>query len=138
MASCPVPRIPVPDPTHGDILERIADLRGQVTTLSSLTAQRQDDINRMSGYIRALEQNSATHSQIEGIETRMRSMETQVARWAGVLLATTLAAPVAVPLLKQTLLHPQAQVSDACSTPVALAHFLPVPLVRLHLVRPSL
>jgi hypothetical protein len=138
MPSCPVPRFPVPEPTHGDILERLGDLRGQVTTLSSLMAQRQDDINRMSGYIRALEKNSATHTQIDAIETRMRGMETQVARWAGVLLAATLAAPVAVPLLKQTLTHPQAQLSDSRSTPVALTHFLPVPLVRLHLVRPSL
>lgn len=93
--------MPSSEPTHGDILERIGELKGQVTALTALMAQKREDIQSAFTLIRQLEQHTATRQELSGIETRIRSVEAQVARWAGVLLAATFLTPIVVPIARQ-------------------------------------
>lgn len=95
--------MPPTEPTHGDILERIGELKGQVTALTALMAQKREDIQSAFTLIRSLEQHTATRQEVNAIETRIRSVEAQVSRWAGVLLAVTFLTPILVPIARQFL-----------------------------------
>jgi hypothetical protein len=95
--------MPPTEPTHGEILERIGELKGNVAALTALMAQKREDISAAFALIRALEQHSATREEVNAIDNRIRSIEAAMSRWAGVLLAATFLSPIVVPIARQSL-----------------------------------
>jgi DNA-binding FrmR family transcriptional regulator len=93
--------MPPVEPSHGDILERLGELKGQVAALTAMVAQKQEDLRTAFNLIRALEQGGATREEVQRIDMRIRGLEAQTARWAGVLLAATFMVPIVVPIAKE-------------------------------------
>lgn len=87
------------EPTHGDILEKLGELKGQVATLISLVAQKREDINTIYGRLGALEKTSISREELSSAEQRISGLEREVAKWAGICLAASLALPVVMPYL---------------------------------------
>ena len=93
--------MPGSEPTHGDILEKLGELKGQVATLISLVAQKREDINTLYGKVSQLEKTAATREEMSSAEQRISGLEKEVAKWAGVCLAASLAFPIVMPYLTQ-------------------------------------
>ena len=93
--------MPGSEPTHGDILEKLGELKGQVATLISLLAQKRDDINAIYGRVGLLEKTSASRDELGSAEQRISGLEKEVAKWAGICLAASIALPLVTPYLLQ-------------------------------------
>ena len=93
--------MPGSEPTHGDIMEKLGELKGQVATLISLLAQKRDDINALYGRVGLLEKTSASRDELGGAEQRISGLEKEVAKWAGICLAASIALPLVTPYLLQ-------------------------------------
>jgi hypothetical protein len=63
--------MPGPEPTHGDILEKLGELKGQVATLISLVAQKREDIQAIDGRVGQLERNTASRDELGSAEQRI-------------------------------------------------------------------
>ena len=94
--------MPGSEPTHGDILEKLGELKGQVTTLINLVAQKREDINAIYGRVSTLEKTTATRDELGSAEQRISGLEKEVAKWAGICLAASLALPLVMPYLTQS------------------------------------
>lgn len=97
--------MPGSEPTHGDILEKLGELKGQVTTLIGLIAQKREDINAIHGRIGVLEKTSVTRDEMNNAEHRINGLEKEVAKWAGICLAASLALPIITPYMLQGAQH---------------------------------
>jgi len=89
------------EPTHGDILEKLGELKGQVQTLIGLVGQKREDINALYGRLSLLERTAATRDELGSAENRIGGLEKEVAKWAGICLAASLALPIVTPYLIQ-------------------------------------
>ena len=87
-------------PSHGDILERLGELRGQVNTLIVLVGQKREDLNALFARVGIVEQKAATREEMADVERRIGGIEREVAKWAGICLAASVAFPFFVPYLK--------------------------------------
>ena len=85
---------PVSEPTHGDILEKLGQLKGQVDTLIGLVGQKREDINALYGRVSLLEKTTASRTEISDVEKRITSIEKDIAKeigkWAGICLSGSL------------------------------------------------
>jgi hypothetical protein len=93
--------MPGPEPTHGDILEKLGELKGQVSTLIGLVGQKREDINALYGRVSLLEKMGASRDELSEAEKRINSLEKEIAKWAGICLAASLALPMLMPYLIQ-------------------------------------
>lgn len=95
--------MPLPEPTHGDILVQIGELKGQVQTLITLVGQKREDINAVFMRVGALEKDSASHLEVEKVSGRVGNLEKELAKWCGVCLAAAFLMPVMAPQIQRTL-----------------------------------
>lgn len=95
--------MPGSEPTHGDILEKLGELKGQVATLISLVAQKREDIQAIDARVGQLERNTASRDELGSAEQRITSIEKEVAKWAGICLAASLAFPLVMPRIQEIL-----------------------------------
>jgi hypothetical protein len=95
--------MPGSEPTHGDILEKLGELKGQVATLISMTEQRREDINAIYGRVGVLEKTTASRDELGSAEHRITGLEKEVAKWAGICLAVAFLMPIAMPRIQQGL-----------------------------------
>ncbi len=93
--------MPGSEPTHGDILEKLGELKGQVATLIGLVGQKREDINALYGRVGLLEQLTATRQDLGEAEKRITGLEKEIAKWAGICLAASLALPILTPYIRQ-------------------------------------
>jgi hypothetical protein len=93
--------MPGSEPTHGDILEKLGELKGQVATLISLIAQKREDIITLYGRVSDLEKSTATREDLGSAEQRINSLEKEIAKWAGICLAASVALPILTPYILQ-------------------------------------
>lgn len=112
MNIAPLP-MPGSEPTHGDILEKLGELKGQVATLISLVAQKREDINAIYGRVGILEKTSVTRDEMNSAEQRINGLEKEVAKWAGICLAASLALPMITPYLLQGAQQLERRAGDA-------------------------
>lgn len=86
--------MPGPEPTHGDILEKLGELKGQVSTLIGLVGQKREDINALYGRVSLLEKTTATREELGEMDRRLNTMEKdmakEVGKWAGICLSGSL------------------------------------------------
>ena len=94
--------MPGSEPTHGDILEKLGELKGQVSTLISLY-----------GRVGILEKTSVTRDEMNSAEQRINGLEKEVAKWAGICLAASLALPMITPYLLQGAQQLERRAGDA-------------------------
>jgi hypothetical protein len=85
--------MPQLEPTHGDILVQIGELKGQVQTMITLIGEKRADINAAFSRIGQLEKFSATHAEVSQVESRTRALEGVVAKWAGICMAASFSFP---------------------------------------------
>jgi len=93
--------MPGPEASNGDILEKLGELKGQVATLIILVGQKREDINAMFARVGALEKTTPTREEMARAETRIGAMEKEIAKWAGICLAASIALPLVMPYLIQ-------------------------------------
>lgn len=97
----------ISEPTHGDILEKLGELKGQVATLISLVAQKREDINALYGRVSVLERGTASREELSEMEKRMTSLEKEVAKelgkWAGITLTGALVLSLVAPRIQEGL-----------------------------------
>ena len=91
--------MPGSEPTHGDILEKLGELKGQVATLINLVGQKREDINNLYGRIGSLEKDSVSREELCNAEHRINTLEKEIAKWAGICLAASLGLPLIVPYM---------------------------------------
>lgn len=91
--------MPGNEPSHSDIMARLGELKGQVETLTLLISQKREDLNTAFTLIRSLEQSVPDKKAVEDIETRMRVIEAQIARWIGICLACSFIVPIGLKLI---------------------------------------
>jgi hypothetical protein len=95
--------MPGSEPTHGDILEKLGELKGQVATLIALVAQKREDINAIYGRVGVLEKTSVSRDELGSAEHRITGLEKEVAKWAGICLAVAMLMPIVMPRIQQGL-----------------------------------
>ncbi len=95
------------EPTHGDILEKLGELKGQVATLISLVAQKREDINAIYGRVSILEKSTATREELGEMDKRITGIEKEMAKefgkWAGIVLAGSLVLTIVMPRIQEGL-----------------------------------
>ena len=104
--------MPGSEPTHGDILEKLGELKGQVQALISMVGQKREDINALHERIGILEKTSASRSEMSSAIHRITGLEKEIAKWAGICIAIAVLMPVMMPQLQRAL-----QVVQAPSIP---------------------
>jgi hypothetical protein len=85
------------EPTHGDILVQIGELKGQVATLITLVGEKRDDINAAFTRIGVLEKSTVSREELNTAESKIGVLQNQVAKWTGVCLAISFTLPFVVP-----------------------------------------
>ena len=95
--------MPGPEPTHGDIMVQIGELKGQVATLITLVGQKREDINAVFARVCVLEKESASHIDVEHCNNRLGLVERELAKWAGISIAIAVLMPVMMPQLQRAL-----------------------------------
>ena len=95
--------MPGSEPTHGDILEKLGVLQGQVNTLINLVGQKREDINAIYGRVGVLEKTSVNRDELGSAEHRITGLEKEVAKWAGICLAVAMLMPIVMPRIQQGL-----------------------------------
>lgn len=102
--------MPANEPTHGDILVQLGELKGQVATLITLVGQKREDINAAFSRIGVLEKTSASRDDVDHMvaanresisqaEKRITSLEKEIAKWTGVCLAASFSLPLLIKFL---------------------------------------
>lgn len=90
----PLTEMPPIEPSHGDILEKLGELKGQVTALIGMVAQKHEDISTIYGRLGLLEKNTASRDELGSVDRRITGLEKEVAKefgkWAGICLSATL------------------------------------------------
>ncbi len=113
--------MPPNEPTHGDILVRLGELKGQVDTLITLVGQKREDINAAFARVGVLEKESATHSEVSQVSARVGLLERELAKWFGICLAVGVLMPVVMPQIQRSLgivpPHPVPQAQPAAPRP---------------------
>ena len=98
---------PMNDPTHGDILEKLGELKGQVSTLIGLVGQKREDINALYSRVSLLEKTTASRDEVGEVERRMTEIEKDIAKelgkWVGITLSAALAFSVFAPKIQEAL-----------------------------------
>jgi hypothetical protein len=97
--------MPGPEPTHGDILEKLGELKGQVATLILIVSQKREDINALYARIGLIEKTGASHTDVDGVSCRVALLERQASKWLGICLAITFLFPLAVPGIQRMIGH---------------------------------
>jgi hypothetical protein len=92
--------MPPIEPTHGDILVQIGELKGQVQTLITLVGQKREDLNQAFSRLGELEQHSAPRVDLQAVEGRLRVLEARVAQGLALCLVVSFALPLALPYLR--------------------------------------
>jgi TFIIF-interacting CTD phosphatase-like protein len=93
--------MPGNEPSHGEILAQIGELKGQVSTLITLVREKRDDINAAFTRINVLEKNGVSREELNNAENRIRLIEKDIAKWAGVCLAVSFSFPFIIPYLNK-------------------------------------
>jgi hypothetical protein len=99
-------------PTHGDIMEKLGEMKGSLNSLTLIVSQKREDINALFSRMSIIEQNTARREEVEKsvetarldlstIEKRVMMMELTAAKWAGICLAVAFAAPFVVPRIER-------------------------------------
>ena len=73
------------EPTHGDILEKLGELKGQVAALIALVTQHQSEVSSLAG--------------------RVSALEIRMAQGVIICAAVALVAPLVIPQLGQVIFH---------------------------------
>ena len=98
---------PMNDPTHGDILEKLGELKGQVSTLIGLVGQKREDINALYSRVSLLEKTTASRDEVGEVEKRMTDIEKDMAKelgkWVGITLSAALVFSVFAPRIQKAL-----------------------------------
>jgi hypothetical protein len=106
--------MPDREPTHGEILFQIGELKGSLNALALLMSQRREEINGLFTRVGVIEQNAARREEVEkakstaksdldAIEKRILAMELTAAKWAGICLAVAIIAPFVAPRIERAL-----------------------------------
>ena len=99
--------MPINEPTHGDILEKLGELKGQVATLITLVAEKREDITNLYGRVSLLEKTSTSREELGEVEKRISGLEKEVAKelgkWAGITLVGALVLSLVAPRIQQGL-----------------------------------
>jgi hypothetical protein len=106
------PSMPEREPTHGDILEKLGELKGSLNALTLVMAQKREDINSLFDRVGIVEQNAAKRDELSkieatarvdlaSIEKRVMLMELTAAKWAGICLAVAFSSPFVVPRIER-------------------------------------
>lgn len=95
--------MPLNEPSHGDILEKLGELKGQVATLINLVGQKREDINSLYGRVGALEKSAPSREELVRTEVRIGLVEKELAKWAGICLAAAFLMPIVLPRIQQGL-----------------------------------
>jgi hypothetical protein len=120
--------MPEREPTHGEILFQIGELKGSLNALALLMSQRREEINGLFTRVGVIEQNAARREEVEkakstakadldAIEKRILAMELTAAKWAGICLAAAFISPFIMPRIERAFhaaeqqLAPPAQVA---------------------------
>ena len=98
------------EPTHGDIMVQIGELKGQVSTLITLVGQKRDDINAIYGRISLIEKTGATHidlseanARVDSCNARVGLIEREMGKWAGICIGIAVLMPVVLPQIQRAL-----------------------------------
>jgi hypothetical protein len=89
----------VNEPTHGDILVQIGELKGQVATLITLVGEKRDDINAAFTRISVLEKSAVSRDELTAAESKISNVEKDIAKWTGICLALTFSLPFIAPFI---------------------------------------
>lgn len=95
--------MPGSEPSHGEILAQIGELKGQVSTLITLVREKRDDINAAFTRLNVLERNGVSREELGNAEDRIRLIEKDIAKWAGVCLAVSFSFPILIPYLSKVI-----------------------------------
>lgn len=95
--------MPINEPSHGDILVQIGELKGQVQTLITLVGQKREDINAVFARVGALEKDAASHVEVDRVSTRIGVVERELAKWAGICLGVAVLMPLVMPKLQSAI-----------------------------------
>jgi hypothetical protein len=95
--------MPLPEPSHGDILVQIGELKGQVATLITLVGQKREDINAVFSRVGILEKESANHEDVDKLNARVGGIEKEMAKWFGICLAAAFLLPIFMPQIQRGL-----------------------------------
>jgi hypothetical protein len=87
------------DDHHAVILEKLGELKGQMVTLTSVVEQRREDINGVFLRLGQVEKTGITRDDLAKVEHRVASIEQQIAKWAGICLAASVALPFITPAI---------------------------------------
>jgi hypothetical protein len=93
----------VNEPTHGDILVQIGELKGQVATLITLVGEKRDDINAAFTRIGVLEKSAVSRDELSAAGNRISNVERDIAKWTGICLALTFSLPFVAPYITKAL-----------------------------------
>lgn len=95
------------EPTHGDILEKLGELKGQVTTLITLVAEKREDITNLYGRVSTLEKTATSRDELGEMEKRISGLEKEVAKelgkWAGITLVGAMVLSLVAPRIQEGL-----------------------------------
>jgi hypothetical protein len=114
--------MPEREPTHGDILFQIGELKGSLNALALLMSQRREEINGLFTRVGTIEQNAARHDDVEKAKSaaktdldtigkRVLAMELTAAKWAGICLAAAFISPFLMPKIERLLLTAERQLA---------------------------
>jgi hypothetical protein len=114
--------MPEREPTHGDILVLIGELKGSFNALALLMSQRREEINGLFTRVGIIEQNAARREEVETakaaaksglaeIEKRVLAMELTAAKWAGICLAAAFISPFLMSKIERLLLTAERQLA---------------------------
>ena len=90
-------------PSTAEVLFQIGELKGQMTALVSLVAQKREDINTIYSRLSILEKTSASTEQLAVIDKRLTSLEKEIAKWFGIGLAIAFVFSLAMPQIQRSL-----------------------------------
>jgi hypothetical protein len=82
--------------THGEILYRIGEIKGEVNALTTTLLQKREDLNIAFGRIATVEKTAIHRDELGHVEARVGELERGVAKWAGVALACSFIVPILV------------------------------------------
>lgn len=108
------PSMPEREPTHGDILFQLGELKGSFNALALLMSQRREEINGLFTRVGIIEQNAARREEVETaktaaksglaeIEKRILAMELTAAKWAGICIGIALLSSFIIPRIERAL-----------------------------------
>lgn len=91
-------------PSHGDILFQIGEVKGQLSSLFMIVAQKREDLNGAFARIGTLERCSIEPQKMQTVEASIGDLKNTMARWCGFALACSFVVPILITAAKP-LLH---------------------------------